>query len=224
MNYKTLSKYFNIDIDKINIFLNYLLKINKVMNLTAIKNKEEMIEKHIYDSLLISKVYDFNNKNVLDVGSGGGFPGIPLAILYPNSSFTLLDSTNKKINYLNDVINLLNLKNVKTICSRVEEIKDKEKYDAIISRAFAPLNIYLELVAYLCKVNGSIIALKGSKGEEELIVANNAINKLNLKLMDTQIEELIESKEKRINYIFKKIDKTNNKYPRIYKDIKKKPL
>ena len=78
-------------------FLTYLLDTNKKMNLTTITNKEEMISKHIYDSLLISKAYDFKNKTVLDVGSGGGFPGIPLAMLYPTSHFVLLDSTNKKL-------------------------------------------------------------------------------------------------------------------------------
>lgn len=223
MTLNELKSEFKINIKSIDKFLNLLLEKNKVMNLTSITNKEEAIDKHIYDSLLITRVYDFNNKTILDVGSGGGFPGIPLAMLYPSSHFVLLDSTNKKVNYLNDVIKKLNLINCEAKCSRVEELDEKEKYDVIISRAFAPLPIYLELVAYLAKVNGDIIALKGSKANEELDESENALRLLNLSLNKIQATSLY-NKEKRINLIFKKNKKTDNKYPRSYSLIKKKHL
>ena len=180
MTYKELSKEFNINVKQVDKFLTYLLDTNKKMNLTAIVDKEEMISKHIYDSLLISKAFDFKNKKVLDVGSGGGFPGIPLAMLYPTSHFVLVDSTLKKVKYLDQVCKELNLTNVEVKCARVEELNEKEKYDVVIARALAELRIYLELVTYLAKVNGNIIALKGKNASEELKDADNAIKKLNL--------------------------------------------
>ena len=180
MTYQELSKEFNINIKQVDKFLNCLLETNKKMNLTAIVDKEEMISKHIYDSLLISKAYDFKNKTILDVGSGGGFPGIPLAMLYPTSHFVLIDSTMKKVKYLQEVAKFLNLTNVEVKCARVEELNENEKYDVVIARALAELRIYLELVAYLCKVKGDIIALKGKNASEELRASENAIKKLNL--------------------------------------------
>lgn len=223
MDYIALKKKFKINTKKVDTFLDYLIKVNQVMNLTAIKNKSEMIDKHIYDSLLISEVYDFSDQLVLDVGSGGGFPGIPLALLFPTAHFVLLDSTQKKVNYLNDVIKLLKLKNVEAKCARVEELYEKEKYDVIIARALSELNIYLELVAYLAKINGHIIALKGMKGPDEVKKAKVAIDKLSLVLEDEQITNLT-NKDKRYNYIFKKTKRTDSRYPRPYAEIKKKPL
>lgn len=224
MTYEQLKTHFNLDEKYIDSFLEFLISKNKIMNLTSITNKEEMIEKHIFDSLLISKKINFDDKVVLDVGSGGGFPGIPLAIMFPKSKFILLDSTEKKVNYLNEAIEYLNLHNVEAKCGRVEKLNEVERYDMVISRAFADLPIYLELVTYLVKVGGTIIALKGPKAEEELSRSKNAMQKLNLKLIDKQIDELPISHDKRINLIFKKIDKTNKKYPREYSLIKNKSL
>jgi len=224
MDYSTIKKEFNIDAKKIDSFLDYLIKVNEVMNLTSITDKDEMIEKHIYDSLLISKDIDLNNKTILDVGSGGGFPGIPLAILYPKSKFVLLDSTNKKVNYLNDVIKYLKLDNAEAVCSRVESFNEKEKFDVVIARAFADLPIYLELVTYLAKVNGYVVAMKGPKGNEELIRSKNAIDKLDLKLVKVYEHNLPNDVGNRLNIIFKKNKSTNKKYPREYSLIKKKSL
>ncbi|MCQ2787182.1 MAG: 16S rRNA (guanine(527)-N(7))-methyltransferase RsmG, partial [Bacilli bacterium] len=188
-----------------------------------ITNKEEMISKHIYDSLLISKVYDFKNKTILDVGSGGGFPGIPLAMLYPTSHFVLVDSTMKKVKYLDEVTKALNLTNVEVKCARVEELKEKEKYDVVIARALSELRIYLELVTYLVKVNGNVIALKGKNANDELAASDNAIKKLNLSLNKIQAAA-IPTGEKRMNLIFTKIKSTDKQYPREFSQIKKRPL
>ena len=223
MTYKELSKEFNINVKQVDKFLTYLLDTNKKMNLTAITDNEEMISKHIYDSLLISKVFDFKNKTVLDVGSGGGFPGIPLAMLYPTSHFVLVDSTSKKVKYLDEVRKELNLTNVEVKCARVEELNEKEKYDVVIARALAELRIYLELVTYLVKVNGNVIALKGKNASEELKDADNAIKKLNLSLNKIQSAS-IPSGEKRMNFVFTKMKSTDQKYPRSFSDIKKRPL
>ena len=203
MTYLDLKKTFKINTKLVDQFLDYLIATNEKMNLTAIKNKDEMIEKHIYDSLLISEVYDFNNKTVLDVGSGAGLPGIPLAILFPSAHFVLLDATQKKVNYLKEVIAKLKLKNVEVKCGRVESLNEKEKYDVIIARALADLPIYLELVTYLAKINGNIIALKGPNAHEELAKSKKAIQLLNLSLESTQNTNLPNG-DKRLNLIFKK--------------------
>ena len=223
MTYQELAKEFNINTKQVDKFLNYLLETNKNMNLTAITNKEEMISKHIYDSLLISKAYDFKNKTILDVGSGGGFPGIPLAMLYPTAHFVLLDSTMKKVKYLDQVAKHLNLTNVEVKCARVEELNEIGKYDVVIARALAELRIYLELVTHLVKVKGNVIALKGKNASEELAVSDNAIKKLNLSLTKIQAA-LIPSGEKRMNFIFTKNKSTDKHYPREFSQIKKRPL
>lgn len=223
MTYQELEKEFNINTKQVDKFLTYLLETNKKMNLTAITNKEEMLSKHIYDSLLISKVYDFKNKTILDVGSGGGFPGIPLAMLYPTSHFVLVDSTMKKVKYLDEVAKALNLTNVEVKCARVEELNEKEKYDVVIARALSELRIYLELVTYLVKVNGNVIALKGKNANEELAASDNAIKKLNLSLNKIQAAA-IPTGEKRMNLVFTKIKSTDKQYPREFSQIKKRPL
>ena len=218
-----LKKEFKIDLKLVNQFLDFLTITNQKMNLTAIVNKEEMIEKHIVDSLLISKAYDFKNKLVLDVGSGGGFPGIPLAIMFPSAHFVLLDATRKKTDYLKEAVTLLKLKNVEVKCARVEELNEKEKYDVVIARALAELRIYLELVTYLVKVKGNVIALKGKNASDELKDADNAIKKLNLSLNKIQSAS-IPSGEKRMNFVFTKTKVTDQHYPRKFSDIKKRPL
>lgn len=224
MTYEELAQYFPINKELFDSYLTFLIETNKKINLTSIVDKSEMILKHLYDSLLISKIYDFNNKNVLDVGSGGGFPGIPLAIMFPNARFVLMEPTHKKANFLNDTIKLLGLKNVEVVIARAEEYKNHEQYDAVISRALADLPIYLELVAHLTKINGNIIALKGSKGNEELYRAKNAIHILNLALIQKQEESLPKTNDKRINLVFIKLDRTNKRYPRLFAKIKKQPL
>ncbi|MCQ2796449.1 MAG: 16S rRNA (guanine(527)-N(7))-methyltransferase RsmG [Bacilli bacterium] len=223
MTYQELEKEFNINTKQVDKFLTYLLKTNEKMNLTAITDKEEMISKHIYDSLLISKAYDFKDKTILDVGSGGGFPGIPLAMLYPTSHFVLVDSTMKKVKYLEEVAKALNLTNVEVRCVRVEEMNEKEKYDVVIARALSELRIYLELVTYLVKVKGNVIALKGKNAHEELAASDNAIKKLNLSLNKIQATA-IPTGDKRLNLIFTKIKSTDKQYPRKFGQIKKRPL
>lgn len=200
--YKQLKKDFNkIDINKVKKFISFLLKKNETMNLTAIK-KKDMLEKHIYDSLLITKVFDFSNKCILDVGSGGGFPGIPLAILYKNANFTLIDSINKKAKYLEEAINYLELKNVKVICNRVEKINNK--YDVIISRALAKLNKIILLTKHLINSNNILITLKGKNAFCELDDSKKILKKENIDLKLVQNENL-PNNDKRINFIFKKI-------------------
>lgn len=217
-----LSK-LNINITELQLkqlerYYELLVEYNKVMNLTGITEKEEVYLKHFYDSLTIAKVIDLNNYETLcDVGTGAGFPGLVLKILYPNLKVTLLDSLNKRLNFLNVVIKELNLKDVETVHSRAEEYN--KKFDITVARAVAPLNILLEYCIPLTKVNGYFIAMKG-KNEE----ANNALLKLDSEIIETNSFLLpIENSDRTIIKI-KKLKETNKKFPRKYSEIKKNPL
>ena len=217
-----LSK-LNINITELQLkqlerYYELLVEYNKVMNLTGITIKEEVYLKHFYDSLTIVKVIDLNNyKTLCDVGTGAGFPGLVLKILYPNLKVTLLDSLNKRLNFLNVVIKELNLKDIETVHTRAEEYN--KQFDITVARAVAPLNILLEYCIPLTKVNGYFIAMKG-KNEE----ANNALLKLDSEIIETNSFLLpIENSDRTIIKI-KKLKETNKKFPRKYSEIKKKPL
>ena len=223
-------KSLNIDLNsktlsKLNTYCNYLLEYNTHTNLTAIKTKEEVYLKHFYDSLTITKLVDLTKGKILDVGTGAGFPGLVLAIVFPDLEVTLLDSNNKKIAFLNECIKLLELKNVKTIYSRAEEYTKvhREEYDFVTSRAVAELRILIELNIPSLKVGGLFIAMKGN-AEEELSTSLNTLNKLNCTI-DNKLEfELPKDGGHRTILIIKKNSKTDIIYPRDYSKIKKHAL
>ena len=175
---------------------------NQFFNLTSINDKNEILEKYVYDSLIVTKAYYFNNKKILDAGSGNGFPGILITILFPNSHITLVDSVYKKVSFLKETITILNLKNVDVIHCRVEELKENEKYDVVISRALTQLRIYFELVADFVKIHGQIITLKGKNFENESKQSENAIQKLKLSLISIQKMPL--NQNYHVNLIFNK--------------------
>lgn len=138
-------------------YYNLLIEENKKINLTTITNKEEVYLKHYYDSLTIIKVIDLTKDlSIIDIGTGAGFPGLVLKIVFPNLKITLLDAQEKRIKFLNKVIKELNLKNIKTVHSRIEDYKE-EKFDIVTSRAVAKTNILLELSCQLLKTNGYFI-------------------------------------------------------------------
>ncbi len=216
-------KKLNINITEIQLkqlerYYELLIEYNKVMNLTGITDKEDVYLKHFYDSLTITKVIELNKYETLcDVGTGAGFPGLVLKIMFPNLKVTLLDSLNKRLNFLNVVIKELNLKEVETVHSRVEEYK--KQFDVVVARAVAPLNILLEYCIPITKINGYFIAMKG-KSEE----AANALRELNSEIITTNSFLLpIENSNRSIIKI-KKIKETNKKFPRKYSEIKKNPL
>ena len=212
-------------IDELQTYLSFLLEYNKNVNLTAIRDEEEAIEKHLFDSILPSTSYDFNNKNIIDVGSGAGFPGIPLAIIFKNSKFTLLEPIAKKAKFLSLVVEKLNLKNVEVLVKRSEDLKDrKESYDIAISRAVARLNILLEIIMHLLKVNGVFIAMKSQLVDEEVAEAKVAFRELHSSILINIKNELPFSHEMRSNIVIKKDSTTPNKYPRPYAKIIKRPL
>ena len=165
-----------------------LFQYNQVMDLTSVIEEEQVYERHFYDSLTIAFNKNFNGLKVCDVGSGAGFPAIPLKIVFPEMELTIIDSLTKRMNFLNEVVQQLDLKKVKIITARVEEMDAsfRETFDIVMARAVARLNILLELCIPILKVNGIFIAMKGQKGQEELEEAQNAIQILNLKLNETQ--------------------------------------
>lgn len=223
----------NINIDNyMEDILNYkelVLEWNKKFNLTAIIEDEEFNIKHLYDCLLLLKADEIKNaKTIVDVGTGAGFPGIVLAICLPNIEFTLVDSVNKKVRFLDIVVEELNLKNVKTIHGRSEELARDEKYrdnfDVCVSRAVASLDTLSEYCLPLVKKDGYFISMKGSKAEEELNQAEDAITILSAKF-DKKIDyTLTKDDHNRSLIFFKKINSTGKKYPRAGGAPRNKPL
>lgn len=208
--------------DQYKIFIDYLLEVNAHTNLTTITDIDEIKIKHIEDSLSVLDLIKENDK-VLDIGSGAGFPGIPLAI-EKEIDLTLIDSVNKKVNFMNQAIEKIYLKNARAIHSRAEDFaKDnREKYDVVVSRAVANMTTLSELCLPFVKVGGIFIALKGPKADEELEEAKNAIKILGGKVIN--IERFDLSGNERANIVVKKIHPTNNKYPRGKNLPKNKPL
>ena len=145
-------------------YANFLLEYNEHTNLTAIKTKEEVYLKHFYDSLTLTKIANLEKGSLLDVGTGAGFPGLVLAIIFPNLDVTLLDSNNKKIAFLKECITKLQIKNAHTVYSRAEDYTKihRESFDFVTSRAVAELRILLELNIPAVKVNGLFLAMKGN--------------------------------------------------------------
>ena len=206
--------------DKLEKLMDITLEANSKFNLTAIKEENKFRELMIYDSLVVLKYFDFSNKSVLDIGTGAGFPGLPLA-LSSKGNFTLLDSTSKKIKHIDEVVEQLEISNVNTVADRVEHYaKDhRESFDVTIARAVASLKILAELTLPLTKVGGTFIAMKGSKADEELEEAKSIIKILGGEINNIIELELPESKEKRTLIFINKVNKTPKKYPRNYSDI-----
>ena len=202
-----------------------LIEYNKVMNLTGITEKEEVYLKHFYDSLTISKIIDLNyEKSLCDLGSGAGFPGIVLKIFYPNLKIVLVDSLNKRINFLNIVIKELELEKITAIHSRIEDYAktSEENFDVVTARAVAPLNILLELGIKLVKVGKYFISMKGNIASEPDF--KNAINQLDCSLGNILTFKLpIENSNRSLIKIVKN-KSTKKLFPRKYNDIKKRPL
>ena len=206
-------------------YMKLLLEWNKKMNLTAITEPEEVILKHFIDSLTIIQYLKESN-TVLDIGTGAGLPGIPLKILEENKKFTLLDSLNKRITFLQTVINDLELKNIQAIHSRAEEFvsKGRESYDIVTSRAVARLNVLLEYMLPYIKVGGECICMKSFEIEEELKEAKKAIE-----ILGGQIEKIDEitlpnTNIKRKIVVIKKVKNTPSKYPRKAGTPTKEPI
>ncbi len=218
----------NIDEEKLNQLETYydmLIEYNNHTNLTRITEKEEVYLKHFYDSLTLIKAIKLDSQSILDVGTGAGFPGLVLKIVFPTLDITLVDSLNKRIIFLNSVIEKLKLKNIKAIHARAEEYvkENKETFDIVTSRAVANLQVLSELCIPAVKVNGYFIPMKAD-ANEEIANARNAIKLLGGKLDDNIIFDLPNNEGLRTLIKIKKISNTSVKYPRKFNEIKKNPL
>ena len=170
------------------------------------------------------KFFDVKNKTLLDVGSGAGFPGIPLAIVEPTLKITLLESNGKRVSFLQEVVEKLDLKNVEIIQGRSEELGTREKYDIVTARAVKELNVLLEITFYLVKVGGYFIAYKSSGVDEEISNAKHAFKCLQIDEYKKFDYSLPKSKNSRVFLGILKKNKTQKKYPRRYSEITKSPL
>ncbi len=239
-------KKVNIDIseEQIDSFEKYyelLIEWNSFMNLTSITDMDEVIDKHFVDSILLLKYISFTdeeesfdkiifskNSSLIDIGSGAGFPGIPLKIMCPYLKFTLVDSLNKRINFLNEVIDKLSLDNITAIHSRAEIIgknsDHREKYDICFSRAVSNLSVLSEFCLPLVKNNGYFISYKGSNIDEELDSAGNAIDILGGKVLKTESFIIPDTDNKRSLIFIKKDKATPKQYPRKEGTPLKNPL
>lgn len=208
-------------------YMNLLLEWNEKINLTAITEPKEVILKHFIDSLTISK-YIEKNTILADVGTGAGFPGISLKIYRPDIKITLVDSLNKRINFLNEVITNLELKDIDAVHSRIEDfgrnVKYREKFDYVTARAVANVAVLSEYLIPLTKIDGKCIYMKGSEIEEELNNGKNAINILGGKIEKVDEFKLPDTDILRNVIIINKIKNTPNKYPRKAGMPAKEPL
>lgn len=213
--------------EKLYRFSNILLETNKTFNLTAITDEKEVILKHFVDCASISRHIPIGS-TLIDVGCGAGFPSLPIAILRDDVRVTSLDSTTKKIDFINRTAKELSLKNIVAISSRAEDFAktNREKFDVATSRAVARLNILDELCIPLVKVGGHFIAMKSSRGEIEYSEAKCGIEKLGATLdgIDKGSLNFENMTIERETYIFRKLSKTPAQYPRNYSQIAKKPL
>lgn len=218
-------KLNDIQINQFESYLTFLIQENEKFNLTAITTPKEIIIKHFIDSVLPYKDIPLNSK-VIDVGTGAGFPGIPLKILRNDLHLTLLDSLQKRINFLNNLLEKLNIKDVKTIHSRAEDYvsSNREIFDIALSRAVASIPTLAEYLVPYVKINGLVMMYKGSKVNEEITLGQKAINELGGKIINVQNFYLSEVDSERNIVFIKKIHSTNKKYPRGKNLPKTKPI
>lgn len=211
---------------KLEEYFGLLSEWSKVMNLTAIFEKEEVYIKHFYDSILLFKTTDFRNQTVCDIGSGAGFPGMVIALMEPTATVTLLEPIQKKARFLQAVKEKLGLENVRIIAERAEDFAKtyRSGFSIVSSRAVAHLAILLELSMPLLKDKGLLLAMKGAQGKTELTEAKNALLETNAKAIETNDFTLPKDYGKRTIIKIKKMGPTPAKYPRSFAQIKKKPL
>lgn len=238
MNLVDFQEIFRVECDKNGIdfqeekseklyqFMNLILEWNEKINVTAIRDEKMFIVKHFIDSLIIGKLLG-NTKNVLDIGTGGGFPGIPLKIYYPEKNFTLIDSVNKKVTVVNDVIDKLGLSTIEALHIRAEDlarnVRYREQFGVVVTRAVSKLSTIVEYMLPFTEMGGRAICMKGPNAEQEIFEAKAAILKLGGEI--EKVEKMCINNEFERNIIvIKKVKKTEEKYPRGQGKPAKEPI
>lgn len=220
MELKELFNKYGIDLTEtqekqFNDYYNLLIEENGKYNLTAITEKNDVFIKHFLDSVLPYNHFK-DNTTILDIGAGAGFPSIPLAILKPNINFTLIDSVNKKVNFINMAKNLLNLNNIIAIHTRCEDFAKQncENFDYVVARAVANMNTLLEYMTPFAKINGEIVLYKGDNYLQEVEDSKNVLKMFHVKQLDVYHYDIENGIAIRNILIYQKMEKTNPKYPR----------
>ncbi len=212
--------------DQLLTFAELLLEKNQVMNLTAITEPTDVTQLHLLDCAAVLTVADLKGKTVIDVGTGAGFPGMPLQILEPTAKLTLLDSLNKRIGFLQEVCDALGLKNTRCVHARAEEYarEHREKFDFATSRAVAALNVLCELALPMVKVGGAFLAMKSIDCDEELRQAKSAISQLGGSVDSVRDYTIPGTDVRHRLVIIRKVKPTPTTFPRAFARIKKNPL
>lgn len=221
--------YDNATVDKFQKYMELILEWNEKVNLTAITEKEEFVKKHYVDSLLCYNFEEMEKSNmVIDVGTGGGFPGIPLALVFPEKQFVLMDSLKKRLNIIDDLALVLNISNVTTLHGRAEDMghskEYREKFDICVSRAVANLATLSEYCLPFIKKGGNFLAYKGIKAEEEIKEAHKAIFLLGGKIAREEKVTLPGYDLEHNIIVIEKVQNTSAKYPRKAGTPSKEPL
>ena len=227
MELKDLNKIVKMSDEQLSQFDSYarfLVEYNEKINLTAITEYSEIVEKHFYDSLLLSK-YRKMEGTLVDVGTGAGFPGVVLKIAYPELKVKLIEPLHKRCVFLNELIERLGLKDIEVLNVRAEDYSKnhREAFDFVTARAVTNLNALIELCGSMVKLDGCFIALRGKDGLSEIENAAYAINSMGFEVEDTFNDSLSDGSLRVISF-FRKRRKTSNKYPRSYSLIKKGPI
>lgn len=213
-------------IKRLETYFEYLEERNRVMNLTAISGEEDVARLHFLDCAQLLSLCDFKGKKVIDVGTGAGFPGLVLKIIQPDMNLTLLDSLNKRIDFLSETCMKIELNDVQCIHARAEEIAPEQRaaYDIAVSRAVARLGVLCEMCLPYIRVGGLFIAMKGPDCDEEVCEAANAMQLLGAQLKDTIRYTIPGTDITHAAVIIEKIKPTHPKYPRKWAQIKKQSL
>ena len=215
-------------IEQVNLlweFMHYVLETNEKFNLTAITDEEAFVEKMIFDSALLLNNQNFEGQTIVDIGAGAGFPSVVISILSPKTHIIAIDSTAKKINFINSFAKEHNL-NLEAISCRAEDFakEHREQFLLVTARAVAHLRVLIELAMPMLQVGGHLIAFKGPDFEKEIEESSGAFKKLNCDIHYVYEDQLPESGESRSLVYIRKLCATNNKYPRTFGEIKNNPL